>query len=526
LRFRPLKPRGLYADRRPMRRTAIILFVITAVAGTAFSADAAQPTDHSQRGNDPKGLVFDGLSRSSESSRCKGKYQLAHKDVADGAVQELCTHGPDPAPEGVDVRERRGPEPGVAGATLLPGGGVAAATPGIQCYGTGTDGFRVHLIYARAVDRADRFATYASSFATWAANVDLMVNASAAETGGSRFVRFLTDSSCNLVIDRVTLSTTGDDNLSNTISELRSRGYNRTDRKYLVWTDANVYCGIAQVYYDDRPDTTPGVNASNGHPQVPGEVARVDNGCWGLANSVEAHELMHNLGGVQTSAPNSTPNSHCRDEYDRMCYVDGAGVTMVYRCASTHENRFDCNHDDYFSTAPVPGSYLATHWNTASSAFLSPVPGGTVPPPPPPATTTTTTVPPTTTTTRPPTSTTLPTTTTTTQPPTTTTTTVPPTTTTVPPSTARPSAPQNLTTVQPATGSVTLRWLAPASGPVTGYKVYRGFGFGTPVLVATLPNVTSFTNVGVPLGLGSYYVTAYNAAGEGPASTRVWLFVR
>ena len=122
----------------------------------------------------------------------------------------------------------------------------------------------------------------------WAGDTESVFNASAAETGGTRHVRFVTNSSCVPVIDDVTLSTTGDDNINNTISELQAKGYTRSDRKYLVWVDANVYCGIAQVWGDDSPGQN---NYSNGNPQIKGEFARVDNGCWGLANPVEAHEL-------------------------------------------------------------------------------------------------------------------------------------------------------------------------------------------------------------------------------------------
>jgi hypothetical protein len=172
-----------------------------------------------------------------------------------------------------------------------------------------------------------------------------------------------------VVLD-VALSATGDDSFQNTIDELTALGYKRSDRKYLVWMDASVYCGIAQLYNDDRASQD---NYNNGNASIPGMIARIDNGCWGLLSadhSVEAHELVHALGAVMSSAPNHSPNGHCVDESDTMCYADALGVTMHQVCPLTEEQFLDCADDDYFNTSPASGTYLATHWNVANSSFL------------------------------------------------------------------------------------------------------------------------------------------------------------
>ena len=108
---------------------------------------------------------------------------------------------------------------------------------------------------------------------------------------------------------------------------------------------------------------------------------------------VAAHEVMHNLGGVQNSAPNASGGFHCIDEFDVMCYPDaGSGLPkMRFDCneSARNETFFDCGHNDYYHTNPSPGSYLSRCWNSANNQFLI---GATsqslstpcTPPPPPP----------------------------------------------------------------------------------------------------------------------------------------------
>ncbi len=87
-----------------------------------------------------------------------------------------------------------------------------------------------------------------------------------------------------------------------------------------------------------------------------------------MGATTEIHELLHLLGSVMTSAPNSNGFGHCKDDVDIMCYSEG-GVQTYVRCASQFE-LLDCGADDYFNARPQVGTYLSTHWNTANSRFL------------------------------------------------------------------------------------------------------------------------------------------------------------
>ncbi len=364
--------RGIPLRCVAMRGAVLVLFLHLVMGGDLawghqlHDVGSAVPEDRPARG-----LIYRDLNPAPSTSPCAGGFQVE----TNGPI--VCTHGPDPAPPGVDVRKpqsvaRLRADTFGSGAPTAP----SADAPGalVPCIGDGVSGDRVQVIYARPADRPDRFGALRSLIETWAAETSGVFNESAAQTGGSRLVRFVTQPSpdCELKIDNVPLSSTADDSFGNTISELREIGYNRSDRKYMVFMDANVLCGIGQIIADDRPG---GGNNNNGVSGVPGSIGRTDVSCWGqLGNwsSVEAHELIHNLGGVQLSAPHSSGGWHCVDEYDTECYSDEPYFpTMQFVCPGSEESLLDCHDDDYFNTNPSPGNYLVTHWNVANSDFLT-----------------------------------------------------------------------------------------------------------------------------------------------------------
>ena len=326
--------------------SGIALFLIASmIFFSASVADARKPLSPSDRAT---GLVYDGL-KFSEDGECNGLFEIDVPGSAQGEAH--CTHGPDPItfalarPSGVPT-----PTPAPA----------STAVGAILCDGDGVTGKRVQVLYARASTTPSRYSAYLAAFRQWAADADAYFNASAAQTGGSRRIRFVHDASCKPVVTEVVLSAWGTEAFGNMISELRAQGFNRTDRKYMVFMDAGVYCGIADIVNDDSSSKG---NKSNTGPHY----GRIDSGCW--SGTIAAHELMHTLGGVQLSAPHSDGNFHCNDGYDNMC--DHSGHTVQITCPDTAgDSLMDCNHDDYFSTNPPANSYLATHWNAANNQFL------------------------------------------------------------------------------------------------------------------------------------------------------------
>ena len=382
----------------------------TAVGDSASAVITEVPAD------DPgRGLVHAGLKPGKKGEPCAGEYQIEGTDK--------CSHGPDEPPAGLDVkkdvppiartatapavpaRNGRVPSDGsaadAAGGRLADGGeltvvpdagtfstparaaedGVAAAAApevgpgGVVCDGDGQTGKRVQVLYAYEAGTESRFAKYEASFKTWAAGVDTIYDASAQETGGSRHLRYVTTADCQVDVREVELPAGGLKDFSATMSALKQLGWNRTDRKYMIFGESKVYCGIGTFTGDDKPGAQ---NRNNSGASY----GRNDSGCW--SPSVAAHELGHNLGAVSNSAPNSSKAGHCVDDYDVMCYKDATATQLKVVCPNrAQEQRLDCNHDDYYSTAVQPGSYLASHWNVADNVFLIPgTPGGGATPTP------------------------------------------------------------------------------------------------------------------------------------------------
>lgn len=358
-------------DQRPQQpRQPVVLAAAPAGAMQQLSGfDESKPHDHVV---DPEtgGLI--------SVARAAG--------VVPGATRLGPMHA-DPMPEGASVslptntRALLERATGLQAARPLPGaplGAGAAAplgTPGISsltshvtpsCSGTGRDGNRVQVLYVH--EGASRLSAVLPILRNEVANVDDVFALSARQTGGERRVRWVHDAYCVPFIKDVTVprGALGSD-FFGTIAALRKLGYDAANRKYLMYADANQFCGIGTVY-DDRNPTG---NANDGRYA---SYARVDTNCWSTSESVAAHELTHTLGGVQASAPHATKYGHCYDESDLMCYDDGSGVRMRTVCPASQEQLLDCRNDDYFSTAPPAGSYLAKSWNTARSSFLDVLP--------------------------------------------------------------------------------------------------------------------------------------------------------
>jgi hypothetical protein len=272
----------------------------------------------------------------------------------------MCTHGDDAPPEGYDRSIR-----------VAPVQSLTRSAQTLPCIDDGRSGPRVQVLYVYS--GTSRYDEYLTSMRGWVAEMNAMFDMSAAQTGGSRQLRIVTNQDCTADIIPLKISSTDIASFGGSINGVidaldalpdPAQRYS-SERNYLMFADTDIYCGIGTVRNDDR-------STADNYNNFGGSFARADNGCW--TGMVIAHEVMHNLGGVQLSAPNSSGGWHCVDERDIMCYSDTPyRPSMSNRCTTgiwATANLFDCNNDDYFSTAAPACSYLGSHWNASASSFL------------------------------------------------------------------------------------------------------------------------------------------------------------
>lgn len=253
------------------------------------------------------------------------------------------------------------------------------------------------VVYAHPLDQPSRFDGFKHALQ---ANVALIGRFMSAQSGGLKAPRFDMGTSCGaqyVDIQHVTLPgprTSYVDNFSavRTAVDAQLNPSPGGPRHTFVLADtlspdpAGWWTGVASRWDDDRPGA---INSANDGglfavvwvPRLETPPATDPDGFWpeGML-----HEMAHNLGAVQWSAPHTTYTpggptfyGHCWDEWDVMCYQDGPAPAhaMEYVCLDfpgAIGQEFDCGRDDYFNPAPPPGSYLATYWNIFDSDFLGP----------------------------------------------------------------------------------------------------------------------------------------------------------
>ena len=245
------------------------------------------------------------------------------------------------------------------------------------------------VVYAYPADRPNRFAQWKDALQR---NVSLIGRFMGAQSGALKAPRFDMGTDCGpqyvdiqvvalpagraAYVDDMDALTTGVQNYA---------GAPGGPRNTVIFADTlssygpGTWWGLGSRWGDDRAGS---VNLSNrgglrAAIWVPDGEAAPGLSSEGFWPEGMLHEMSHNLGAVQESAPHSSGYGHCWDGHDVMCYYpDGPDPrhVMTYECpsiAGVMNQGYDCGNDDYFNVAPASGSYLATHWNLYDDVFLA-----------------------------------------------------------------------------------------------------------------------------------------------------------
>ena len=257
---------------------------------------------------------------------------------------------------------------------------------------------QIKVVYAFAADRPNRAVSWMDALQ---ADVAIVNRYLSAQAGGTKGLRFDMGTRCGpQYADIQVVALPGPhasyvDNFRAVAQEVqRALGDQGGPRNAVVLADGlsslGTERGLAETVTGE-PGERPGADNPHNHGGLTAVVFTRDGeaepgaGANGFWPEGFLHEITHTLGAVQWGAPHSTQPrgqqnpayGHCWQGVDVMCYAEdqGAASQLVTDCGPVPGAitvSFDCGRDDYFSPAPAPGSYLATHWNTYDSAFMAP----------------------------------------------------------------------------------------------------------------------------------------------------------
>lgn len=360
----------------------------------SFAAEAIYDTaGQAQLQTDSKrGLGYGSLRLIKQNTEhpCAGIFELSSLRSDMNAAK--CTHGPDPAPEGLDITDDKQVNTRLDNLyrlidtsskkkltvaenaqldSLSSPSATATSLPGYACQ---TNSQKVVIVYAFT---GTNNASYVTPFLQeWSRHIDSEFLA--ASSNHRRINWYTTDSTCKPTV--IPMSIPGwvydvaDPSVQydRIVAYLKSISVARPTSKYLIYTDHNTdsrikICGMANFDGDPTHALTNKNNTQTGY-------AVIGPGCWFYS---ETHELIHVLGADNGRSPNSSGGGHCRDENDVLCYDDYGSMAdnitrkgPMTRPCNVGTPVIDCNKNDYFNINPSTTNYLYTHWNTADSGFL------------------------------------------------------------------------------------------------------------------------------------------------------------
>lgn len=245
-------------------------------------------------------------------------------------------------------------------------GALGGTTPNCVSGAAGT--YYIQVIYAQASNGADNYTASLSMIRWLVGQANKLVDDAGIATGSPASLNVKCVGGLVEVLKEILPTSTASDSFSSVVTDLRAKGYTDGKVKYWVFYDRKDACscgGTGHVYGDDSLLVT---NSNNGNAA---SMYAVDFGY--NSTRIMLHELGHNMGAVQNSAPHSTLGYHCYDGLDTMCYNDGAANGSLYATTYCATEVWDCGRNDYFHASPAAGSYLATKWNlgNAFNRFIS-----------------------------------------------------------------------------------------------------------------------------------------------------------